>query len=58
MQRMLAYDPNDRLTVSEIKQHPWYNGTLPSHADVLEEFTQRKLINDEEAEKERAEKQQ
>lgn len=57
MARMLAYDPAERLNLQGIKQHPWWNGEMPSYAQVLEEFTQRKLVNDEEAEKERAEKQ-
>ena len=28
---MLAYDPNQRPSIAEIKAHAWYNGPVPTH---------------------------
>ncbi len=39
--RMLQYRPSDRMTIAEIKAHPWYNLSIPSEAEIKEEFRQR-----------------
>lgn len=36
---MMQFDPSARLTLSEIKAHPWYNGEMPTSKDIFEEFT-------------------
>ena len=54
MEYMFQYDPNKRLSLSQVKAHPWFNGHVASKAELVAEFTQRKEINDEEAAKERA----
>jgi serine/threonine protein kinase len=44
--RMASFDPKDRMTISQIKAHEWYNGPVASHKDTLIEFTKRqKLIS-------------
>lgn len=52
---MLAFDPTQRLSIAEIKAHPWYNGEVPTHAEIVEEFTKRKQKVDEENEKKKRE---
>jgi serine/threonine protein kinase len=45
---LMAFDPKQRPTISEIKAHPWFNQEIPSK-DVIEQlFAQRKEILDEE----------
>lgn len=46
--QLFAYSPCHRLTISEIKEHPWYTGTLPSKEDIKEEFRRRKADLDDE----------
>jgi len=36
--KMLQYNPEDRLTIEEVKAHEWYTGDIPSKAEVQEEF--------------------
>lgn len=31
---MLAYAPEQRLSLSEIKGHPWYNGETATYEEV------------------------
>lgn len=38
---MLQYRPQDRMTIAEIKEHPWYNGPMPSKSEVYAEFLKR-----------------
>lgn len=40
--RMLQPNPNDRLNIKEIKEHPWYKGSVPSMEEIKQEFTKRK----------------
>ena len=40
--QLLAYQPTHRLSISEIKQHPWYNGPMWSSVDIKKIFKQRK----------------
>ena len=37
------YSPHERPSLSEIKAHPWFNGTLPTHGEIKKEFDQRKI---------------
>lgn len=39
---MLQEDPKVRLSISEIRCHPWCTGELPSHSEIIQEFTKRK----------------
>jgi serine/threonine protein kinase len=34
----VAFNPKDRLTVAQIKAHPWMNGKFPSAASIKAEF--------------------
>lgn len=34
----VAFNPKDRLTVAQIKAHPWMNGKIPSAASIKAEF--------------------
>lgn len=44
---MLDPNPLFRLSISEIKSHPWYTGKLPSNKEIKAEFEQRlSLIED------------
>lgn len=38
---MLAYSPHERPSLAEIKNHPWYNGPLPTPEQITEEFDNR-----------------
>ena len=49
MQYMLAYSPSDRLSTQELRAHPWFQGDLPSPAEVQAEMRLRQEVNDEEA---------
>jgi serine/threonine protein kinase len=40
---LLALNPTHRLTLAELKAHPWFQGELPNKDDFIEEFTRRKL---------------
>lgn len=42
MNSMLAFDPTQRLSLSEIKAHPWYNGPTTSKEDIFQMFYERK----------------
>ena len=39
--KMLQYNPEDRLSIEEVMAHPWYTGPIPSTAEIQEEFAQR-----------------
>lgn len=52
---MLAFDPTQRLSIAEIKAHPWYNGEVPTADQIKEEFVTRKAKVDEEIEKKKKE---
>lgn len=40
--QLLACDPVQRPSLSEVKAHPWYTGPVPSHEEIKEEFKNRK----------------
>ena len=39
---LFAYNPNHRLSISEIREHPWFTGETPSSEEIQEFFEQRK----------------
>jgi hypothetical protein len=41
---MLQYQPEDRLTLDEIKSHPWFTGQSLSADEVNEELNKRKQM--------------
>lgn len=42
---MLMLDPNKRLTMDQVMDHPWYtNPDVPSSDEVMAEFFSRKKI--------------
>jgi len=45
--RMFSVDPNDRLTIKEIKSHPWFNGSVPTQREIYKRFSKRKVSLDE-----------
>jgi len=49
---MLCYDPAQRITISEIKSHPWYKGKICSIEEIKEEYkTKEKQFLDYKAKK-------
>lgn len=36
--KMLSLDPNARPTMSDVQSHAWFNGAVPSLADVKAEL--------------------
>ena len=36
--RMLQYNPQDWMTLEEIKAHPWYTAPIPTTAQIWQEF--------------------
>jgi len=56
IQYMLAYNSSERLTIQQIKEHPWYNGPVATYEEIKEEFTKRKEMNDLQKKQEEAEK--
>ena len=46
---MLQYDPTHRLSLEEVKSHPWFTQTAPDNEMVKKEFTRRKVKVDNEA---------
>lgn len=45
-QRLVAYNPEDRPTIDEIKAHEWVNGPTATIEQIAEEFVQRKKVRD------------
>ena len=54
--KMLSYDPKNRLSLSEIKSHPWFVGKVETMDSIGKEFGKRKMIVTQELEKERLKK--
>jgi len=42
MHKMLAFDPNARLSLEDVKNHPWYKGQYNSPDELKKEFLLRK----------------
>ena len=53
---MLAFDPTQRLSLSEIKAHPWYNGPTVNIADFKKEFLEKQLLVENKLKKEKMKK--
>lgn len=48
---MAGYEPTERLTLDELKKHPWYNGPLATPEELYVNFSKRrKLLRKEESE--------
>lgn len=41
MNQMLTLDPDNRLDMDGVMNHPWVNQQCPSHSDVVDEFATR-----------------
>lgn len=54
--RMLAYVPNERITMHEIAAHPWAKGNVLTQAELFNDFTSRKKKIDDERERNEREK--
>ena len=47
IQGLLAFNPDDRLTIQEIKETAFYKGEVATQEEVIEEFSNRlKNFND------------
>lgn len=55
---MLQFDPTHRLSLSEVKAHPWFNGPVALIEDIQAEFNQRIDIIKKENESKRLAKEQ
>lgn len=52
---LFSYNPANRLSISEIRSHPWFEGNMPSEEEVRDEFSQRKQDLDVELRRQRDE---
>jgi len=43
--RMLKHNPADRLTINQIKAHPWYKGKTNCHKDAVLEVNHALLLD-------------
>jgi serine/threonine protein kinase len=50
---MLQHDPTLRLTLQEVKAHPWYKGEIPPYEAVFDEFSARKAKIEQDAQVQR-----
>jgi len=55
---MLQFDPAHRLSMAEVKAHPWFNGTVATYEEVQQEFAYRKEKIDKDIEAKRVQKEQ
>lgn len=39
--KMFKYNPKDRLTIAQIKEHAWYNGKVADDKTVIAQFKKR-----------------
>lgn len=39
---MTAFQPSDRFTIEEIKNHPWYKGPTASTDEIFRNFSERR----------------
>jgi len=56
--RMLSFDPSHRLSMEDVKAHPWFEGEISTLDDIQQEFATRKAAIDDENEKKRLQKEQ
>jgi len=50
---MLQFDPSHRLSMEDVKAHPWMQGDAATLEEIQGEFAERKRKIDEEAEQKR-----
>jgi serine/threonine protein kinase len=43
-QRLVAFNPEERPTLEQIKNHEWMNGATATAEEIVEEFTRRKKV--------------
>lgn len=55
---MFSWDPAVRLTIPEIKSHPWYNGATLPKEELCNEFSKRKKMVDRRIQKQKQAKEQ
>jgi serine/threonine protein kinase len=55
---MLQFDPTQRISLAEVKAHPWYNGPVATLEDIQREFAARKGKIDADNEAKRLAKEQ
>ena len=41
LSKMLAFDPEERLTLAQIKESSWYNGKVPTPEEIFEIFSKK-----------------
>ena len=39
---MVAYNPEDRISIEEIAKHPWIKNETCTHSQIIAEFAERK----------------
>lgn len=44
--KMVVVNGNDRLKIKKIKNHPWFKKNVPTHQEIFEIFSYRKLVLD------------
>ncbi len=42
LNKLMALDPSVRPTVTQIKQHPWFKGPIPTQEEIAQEFIARR----------------
>lgn len=42
MNAMLKKNTDERLSLEEVKEHPWFNGEVATQEEVIEEMIKRK----------------
>ena len=47
IEKTLVYEPEKRLTIAQIKAHPWFTGPMPTPEQVINDCTQRKAVTDD-----------
>jgi multidrug resistance efflux pump len=55
---MLQFDPAHRLSMAEVKAHPWVNGPVSTLEGIQQDFVNRKALIDQENEAKRIAKEQ
>lgn len=44
--RLIHANPDQRMTIPEIRAHEWFNGPVPTPQEIIDEFTQRRSMKD------------
>jgi len=56
LSKMFQYDPKNRLSIKEIRNHPWIKGETIPIEEIKDEFRKKREIVEKELEKERLKK--